>query len=382
MYKTCFLILVVVPSLFKGQNALITSGQTAHDYGAVENVYKLQSDFILKNESARKLFLLRADAGKGVKVLPSKKTVMPGDTFMVQVYYYPESEGKFNENVNLVTSADAKPYLLQIKGEVKSLKQDDKTACYYFKRPSHSNPPATVISINPDEPKPGGFPKRKPIWTGSDSIGIGDDVKKPDTSSPAPASPVKLPTLLDPSKYKPNNVIFLIDVSSSMGQKKKLDLMKISMDKLLSNIREEDKISLIIYSDTVICLAESFSGLQKENLRQIVRGLKSYGNTKGNKAIQFSLEMTLKNYIEQGNNMIIMATDGQFPFRDRDYVKWTQTVGEKNVVLSVVALGEQPKALANLKEISKKGKGSFIHITTEKKAESAVFDEIEKRSRK
>jgi len=73
-----------------------------------------------------------------VKVWTSKKTVKPDDTVMVQLYYYPEAIGKFNEAVYMVTSADAKPFELRIKGEVKSIKKDDKTACYYFKHPNSS----------------------------------------------------------------------------------------------------------------------------------------------------------------------------------------------------------------------------------------------------
>jgi len=70
--------------------------------------------------------------------------------------------------------------------------------------------------------------------------------------------------------------------------------MKLSLQKLIDNLREEDKISVVTYRDTVICVAEGLNGKDKDKLKEIVSALKANGGTKGNTAIQFSLKLALK----------------------------------------------------------------------------------------
>ncbi|MBC7865357.1 MAG: VWA domain-containing protein [Bacteroidia bacterium] len=374
-------ILLFFGIVLRGQNSVIHADQTFHDYGAVENVYKLQSDFILQNKGTKNLYLMRADVGKNVKIWTSKKTIVPGDTVAVQVNYFPTDPGKFNETINLVTSADAEAFILKIKGEVKSIKKDDKTACYSFKHkgPNTGGGTGLITMTNPGPKKPDSLLKYASNNHGFMTPGTGHFATQQINLEPKFAP---IPTLLDRDTYKPNNVVFLIDVSGSMADSMKLSLMKISLQKLLDNLREEDRVSVVTYRDTFICVADSLNGRDKEKLKTLVGGLKAKGLTSGNKAIHYSLTLALKNYIAEGNNQIILATDGRFFFRDKDYQKWTALVGNKKVILSTIALGADDFAMKNLQAISKKGQGSFIHIDSKQKAESAVFDEIEMRSRK
>lgn len=376
-------LLLILPLAAFLQNSTIKTDEKEHDYGSVQNVYKLQSDFILTNAGGRNLYLMRADAPADVKVWTSKKTVLPGDTVAVQVYYTPKSEGKFSFPVKLVTSADAEPFVLKIKGDVQSLKKDDKTACYYFRKPKINNHKfdEPVIVQAKHKPADSLFWKRNPFMNLDTSDHIPGQISfKP--NKPKPVAPVTETTQLPQDQYKPNNIIFLIDVSGSMKDTTKLRWLKLSMKKLISNVRDIDRITLVTYRDSVMCLAEGFGAANKQQLIDIVDSLRAKGITRGNRAIHFSLDLAIKHYIEGGNNQIILATDGQFTFKEHDYKKWADKVGDKKVVLSTVAFGKDPKAMGNLKDIARKGDGSFIHIKSRKAAEGAIFDEIALRSKK
>ncbi|MBK6985902.1 MAG: VWA domain-containing protein [Bacteroidetes bacterium] len=110
----------------------------------------------------------------------------------------------------------------------------------------------------------------------------------------------------------------MVDVSSSMRDTNKLKVMQFALHHLIENLRTIDKITFITYADTVKIIREGLTGNQKEELNEVVNRLKAKGMTKGNKAILFSLEVAIKNYISNGNNQIILATDGKFRFYPDD----------------------------------------------------------------
>ena len=92
------------------------------DIGILENIYKIKADYILTNKQTKNLYLLRADALKGITIRAAKKTIKPGDTTLIVIEFIPQHTGKFNETISLVTSADGLPFKLSLSGTIKSIK--------------------------------------------------------------------------------------------------------------------------------------------------------------------------------------------------------------------------------------------------------------------
>ena len=292
-------------------------------------------------------------------------------------------KGRFNFKIKLFTGESDKAKILRMKGYISSIKAEDKTACFYFnerKKRKRSNYKHEIIIVSHNQNKISAidtsiFENIKIYETDTLKLLV------PDTSTEQKTTK-SFHTLLPIEKYKPNNIIFLIDVSGSMADTTKLRWLKISINNLLNNLRPTDKISLLCYRDSVNCIADGLSYEKKYELINIVDALKARGNTKGNKAIKTAIDLCIKNYISDGNNQIILASDGVFPFNNKDYSDWTQKTANYKINLSTLAFGKDLRAMENLKSISKKGEGSFIQVTSRKFAEKAVFNEIEMRSRK
>ena len=314
--------------------------------GTIAETFEIKGDVFVKNNTAKKIFLMRADADKGVKVYSSKKTLQPGDTCLIIISFFPEAAGKFKKKINLVTSDNALPYEITISGNLLKLKRDDKLACFYF-----------------------GNRKNTSIKTTTEPIVVKNN-KETD------------PNELSVLGFKPNNILFLIDVSSSMKDSLKLPLMKLALHTLIDAVREIDVITLVTYADSVKIIKEAIKGSNKEELHKVVDGLKAKGLTKGNKAILFSQQLAQKHFIVEGNNQIIMATDGKFRFYSEDQNTWTQKQLDKKIVLTTVAFGNDRDAMKNLKEISEKGEGSFIHIKKRHGSEDKLLLEIKMRSKR
>lgn len=347
------------------------------DLGTIAEAYEIKGDIIIKNESAKKIFLMRADADKGVKVFASKKTLQVGDTCLLIVSFIPDSKGKFRRTIKLVSSDKDTPYELSLSGTLNNLKQDDKTACFYFGSRKNSNVKIKddgIIAVKDSKEKRDVTNKMpdnssEPIVTKTAE----PEVKKPTLEE----DHSKLPVL----EYKPNNIVFLIDVSNSMKDSMKLPLMKKAMYTLIDAVRDIDKITLLTYADSVRVIRENVSGANKKELKEIVSALRAKGLTKGNRAILRSQGIAQKHFIAEGNNQIIMATDGKFRFYSDDQKKWNESQGDKRIILTTVAFGDDHEAMKNLKEIAEIGGGSFIHIKKNGN-EDKLLEEIKTRSKR
>lgn len=375
MRKFFFIFFSLFNFISFSQNSLIGIDERDKDIGTQENIYKIKADYILQNNQTKKLYLLRADAQKGITIRAAKKTILPNDTTLIIIEFIPTNTGKFKENIQLVTSADGQPFLLSLAGNIKFIKTDDKTACFYFKRPNTSGVKTIEPIVVVEDNKPRDTSNKIPDNSlSTPSVTINSSTPK---SEPVKA---KTETVLDENLYKPNNIIFLVDVSSSMKDSSKLPVMQESLHFLIENLRPIDKITFITYSDSVKVLREAINGSNKKDLNEVVSKLKAKGLTKGKKAILFGLDVALMNYIENGNNQIILATDGKFRFYPDDQKLYLNKQGDKSVKLSTMAFGNDKDALKNLKEIAEIGKGNFIHIKHREKAKNQLLDEIKQNS--
>lgn len=376
-----FIFTILLNQLFS-QNSLISIDEQNKDIGTQEQIYKVKADYIIQNNQAKNLYLLRADAQKGIIIKAAKKTIKPGDTTLIVVEFIPTNTGKFNENINLITSADGVPFKMSLSGNIKSIKTDDKTACFYFKKPIKTGVKNTEPIVVTEPIKPRDTSNKIPDNTESTKEPIvKTEPKEPIYKIEPKESPKpKDETILDENLYKPNNIIFLVDVSSSMKDTNKLKVMQYALHNLIEALRPNDKITFITYADSVKIIRDGLSGDNKKELNEVVDKLKAKGLTKGNKAILFSLDVALKNYISNGNNQIILATDGKFRFYPDDQKTYITKQGDKSIKLSTMAFGNDKDAMKNLKEIAEIGKGNFIHIKSRAKAKEQLLEEIKQNS--
>jgi hypothetical protein len=381
-----FFFFILVSSIRAiSQNSAIVVDEKNKDIGARENIYKVRADYVIQNTLAKNLYLLRADATKGITIKASKKTLKPNDTTLIVVEFIPTATGKFSETIHLVTSADDLPYDLGLSGNIKSIKTDDKTACFYFKKPNNAGvketQPIVVYEDHSQRDNSNKIPDHTSAVT-TPQITPAQKIIEPkktpvETLKP---NPITNETTLNSDLYKPNNIVFLIDVSSSMKDSLKLPVLQHSMQYLIEALRPTDVVTLISYADSVRVLREGISGSHKEELMETVNQLKARGLTKGNKAILFSLDKAVQHYISHGNNQIILATDGKFRFYSEDQQTFILKKGDKKILLSTLAFGNDKDAMKNLKEIAEIGKGNFIHIKSKNKAKDQLLDEIKEHS--
>ena len=184
--------------------------------------------------------------------------------------------------------------------------------------------------------------------------------------------------------YAANNIVFLIDVSSSMRKEGRLELLKASMIELVEILRPIDYVSIMTYTSTSKMIMESLSATEsnKALMISIIQGLEAKGSTVGGQAVKSAFEVVKAHYIENGSNQVVMATDGQFRDNYTAMLKMVKKNGRQGRHISVIGIKNSARSAEQMREIATTGLGQYINIETYTDAQENLVDGIKASSRK
>ena len=143
-----------------------------------------------------------------------------------------------------------------------------------------------------------------------------------------------------------SNLVFLLDVSGSMNAPDKLPLLQSAIKMLANQLTEKDKISIVVYAGASGVVLDSVSGDDKIKIMDAIDSLNAGGSTNGGEGINLAYKIAKQNFIENGNNRIILATDGDFNVGISSNGELTRLIEEKRnegIFLTVLGLGQEYK---------------------------------------
>ena len=184
---------------------------------------------------------------------------------------------------------------------------------------------------------------------------------------------------LDLDTVPPSNFIFLIDVSGSMDMPNRLPLLKEAFQLLVKNLREKDKVSIIVYGNNVTLWLPSTSGDEKEKIIESIEKLHPAGDTPGEAALRTAYALARNTFIPNGNNRIIMATDGDFNVGQKSEKDLEDLIAgeEKNsIYLTCLGVGMGNYKNSKIEILAKKGNGNFAYIDNINEAEKVLVTEF------
>ena len=184
---------------------------------------------------------------------------------------------------------------------------------------------------------------------------------------------------IKPSECPAANIVFLIDVSGSMNDRYKLDLVKESIDIMLDNLDKKDRVSIVTYCGGVDVAAEGLKGSHKNAIKRVVDSLKAGGSTNGEGGLLKAYEIAEKYYIEGGNNRIILASDGDFNIgrtSQSDLVDIVEEKREKGIYMTVLGFGMGNYSDARMETIADKGNGNYAYIDSVLEAKKVLSEEF------
>lgn len=184
---------------------------------------------------------------------------------------------------------------------------------------------------------------------------------------------------IDPELLPPGNLVFLIDISGSMDMPNRLPLLKSAFTLMVNNLRDKDTVSIVVYGSTVGVWLPPTSGSEKMKIRQAIEDLNPGGATSGSSGIHTAYTLAKNTFIRDGNNRVILATDGDFNVgqtSEDELEKLISQNRQSGIYLTCLGVGMGNYKDSKLEVLAKKGNGNFAYLDNEKEAEKVLVKEL------
>lgn len=175
------------------------------------------------------------------------------------------------------------------------------------------------------------------------------------------------------------NLVFLLDVSGSMNASDKLPLLKKSLKLLVNEMRPEDKVAIVVYAGAAGEVLPSTSGKEKDKILTALENLSAGGSTAGGAGIKLAYKIAKKNFIKNGNNRIILATDGDFNVgasSDKAMEDLIEEKRDEGVFLTVLGFGTGNYKDSKMETLADKGNGNHAYIDNILEAKKVLVNEF------
>jgi len=177
----------------------------------------------------------------------------------------------------------------------------------------------------------------------------------------------------------PSNLVFLIDVSGSMNSQNKLPLLKSAFKLLVNQLRDEDKISIVTYAGAAGLVLPPTSGDNKNKILEALNNLNAGGSTAGGQGIELAYKTAEENFIKNGNNRVILASDGDFNVGASSDQAMEELIEEKRksgVFLTCLGFGTGNYQDSKMETLADKGNGNHAYIDSMQEAQRILGTEF------
>ncbi|MGZ6539767.1 MAG: vWA domain-containing protein, partial [Bacteroidia bacterium] len=176
-----------------------------------------------------------------------------------------------------------------------------------------------------------------------------------------------------------NNLVFLIDVSGSMDSPDKLPLLKSGLRLLVEQMRPQDKIAIVVYAGNAGTVLPSTSGNNKDKIIEALDNLEAGGSTAGGEGIILAYKTAKENFLTNGNNRVILATDGDFNVgvsSDGELTRMIEKKREDGIFLTVLGFGTGNIKDSKMEQLADKGNGNYAYVDNLLEAKKVLVKEM------
>ncbi|HLA85254.1 MAG TPA: YfbK domain-containing protein, partial [Thermoguttaceae bacterium] len=171
----------------------------------------------------------------------------------------------------------------------------------------------------------------------------------------------------------------LLDVSGSMDMPDKLPLLKAGMKLLAEQMRENDRVAIVVYAGSEGLVLPSTPGSEREKILEKLDSLTAGGSTNGGAGIELAYRLARENYIKDGVNRVILCTDGDFNVgttSTADLVRMVEQKAKAGVFLSVLGFGRGNLNDSMMETIADKGNGNYAYLDTLGEARKVLVEQM------
>lgn len=176
-----------------------------------------------------------------------------------------------------------------------------------------------------------------------------------------------------------SNLVFLVDVSGSMDQPNKLPLLQASLKLLVSKLRAKDKVAIVTYAGNAGLVLPATSGAEKQTIIHAIDNLSAGGSTAGGEGIELAYKIGKEQFIDGGNNRVVLATDGDFNVGVSSEKDLEDLISEKrksHIFLTCLGFGMGNYKDSKMQTLAQKGNGNYAYIDNIQEANRVLVKEF------
>jgi len=177
----------------------------------------------------------------------------------------------------------------------------------------------------------------------------------------------------------PANLVFLLDVSGSMNSPDKLPLLQSAFSLLVNELDEDDTVSIVVYAGAAGVVLEPTAGDENDAILDAIAQLEAGGSTAGGEGVQLAYQLAREQFIEDGNNRVILATDGDFNVgtsSEAGLIRLIERERDNDIFLTVLGFGTGNLQDAKMEQLANHGNGNYAYIDSLMEARKVLVNEM------
>ena len=177
----------------------------------------------------------------------------------------------------------------------------------------------------------------------------------------------------------PSNLVFLLDVSGSMNEPDKLPLVKRAFRMLVTQLRPQDRVAIVVYAGAAGLVLPSTPGSDRNSILEAIDRLEAGGSTAGGAGLQLAYRIARQQFMPKGNNRVILATDGDFNVgasSEAELIRMIEQYREQGTFLTVLGFGTGNLKDARMEQLADKGNGNYAYVDNLSEARKVFVHEM------
>ncbi len=182
---------------------------------------------------------------------------------------------------------------------------------------------------------------------------------------------------VSPQRLRPAQLVFVIDVSGSMDQENRLELVKRSLRILVDELGEGDRVGIVVYGSDARTVLEPVDASRRGTILDAVERLRPEGSTNAAAGLDAAYDMARRCYDDRANNRLILCSDGVANLEQTaadDILARVRRESDRGIYLSAVGFGMGNYNDVLMERLADTGDGNYAYVDRLDEAER-VFRE-------